>query len=188
MILEKFSTIWAEDYIKIVTEINTELEGLVYAIEHVGSTSVPDLDSKPIIDIDIIYYDLDDFEKIKSGLEKLGYYHNGNQGIEDRDVFKRKGKITNEILDAIQHHLYVCPAESKALERHILSRNFLRKNAWAKLKYQQMKYDLAEIAHQDRKVYAELKELHMNSFIDSMIEEEKRAMLRPAVPSNISIS
>ena len=117
-----------------------------------------------------------DFEKIKSGLEKLGYYHNCNQGIEDRYVFKRSWKIGNEILDAIQHHLYVCPAESKALERHILSRNFLKKNDWARLKYQQMKYDLAEKAHQDRKIYAELKELHVNDFIDSMIEEEKRVV------------
>jgi GrpB-like predicted nucleotidyltransferase (UPF0157 family) len=178
MILEKYSTRWAEDYTKIGSEIDKGLNGLVYTIEHVGSTSVPDLDSKPIIDIDIIYYNRDDFEKIKLGLEKLGYYHNGNQGIEDRDVFKRSGKLSSEILDAIQHHLYVCPAESKALERHILSRNFLRKNDWARIKYQQMKYDLAEKAHQDRKIYAELKELHVNGFIDSMIEEEKRAMVR----------
>ena len=118
----------------------------------------------------------------------MGYYHNGNQGIEDRDVFKWSGKKTNEILEAIQHHLYVCPADSKALERHILSRNFLRKNDWARLKYQQMKYDLAEMAHQDRKIYAELKELHMNDFIDSMIEEEKRAMVGTAVPPDTSIS
>ena len=176
MILEKYSNKWAEDYTKIVNEIDIVLEGFVYAIEHGGSTAVPDLDSKPIIDIDIIYYNPMDFEKIKSGLGKLGYYHNGNQGIEDRDVFKRSGKIGNEILDVIQHHLYVCPVESKALERHILSRNFLRKNDWARLKYQQMKYDLAEKAHQDRKIYAELKELHVNDFIDSMIEEEKRVV------------
>jgi len=39
-----------------------------------------------------------------------------------------------------------------------------------------MKYDLAEKAHQDRKIYAELKELHVNDFIDSMIEEEKRVV------------
>ena len=93
-----------------------------------GSTSVPKLDSKPIIDIDISYSKQLDFEKIKLGLLNLGYYHNVNQGIEDRDVFKRNGKFPKEILDTIKHHLYVCPIESKALQRHILSRNFLRKN------------------------------------------------------------
>ena len=104
----------------------------------------------------------------------IGYSHKGNQGIEDREVFKRNDKFTNEILDKIKHHLYVCPIASEALERHLLSRNFLRKNDWARLKYQRMKYDLAIEANQDRKVYATLKELKINDFIDSIIEEEKR--------------
>jgi GrpB-like predicted nucleotidyltransferase (UPF0157 family) len=174
MILEKYSTLWVKDFTDIKREIENVLEGLTYSIEHIGSTAVPNLDSKPIIDIDIIYFNPSDFEKIKSGLEKIGYYHNGNQGIKDRDVFKRKGNGVSEILDSIKHHLYVCPFDSKALERHILSRNFLRKNDWARLTYQQMKYTLAEKANEDRKIYASLKELNINDFIDSIIEEEKR--------------
>ena len=104
----------------------------------------------------------------------MGYYHNGNQGIQDREVFKRDGRLTNGVLDTIKHHLYVCPIGSKALERHILSRNYLRKKEWARLKYQQMKYELAEKANQDRRTYATLKEVYINDFIDSIIEEEKR--------------
>ncbi|KAA9346790.1 GrpB family protein [Larkinella humicola] len=173
MILEKYTSNWIKNFTDIQREIEPSLDGIDYSIEHVGSTSVPHLDSKPIIDIDIIYSDTSDFEKIKARLEKLGYYHNGNQGIQDRDVFKRNGKLANTILDTIKHHLYVCPIDSKALERHILSRNFLRKNEWARVKYQQMKYDLADQANQDRKAYATLKELYSNDFIDSIIEEEK---------------
>ena len=60
------------------------------------------------------------------------------------------------------------------MERHILSRDFLRKNDWARLEYQEMKYQLAEKANQDKKLYAELKELNVNEFIDSIIEKEKR--------------
>ena len=177
MLIEKYTSNWIKNFAVIKREIENSLHELDYSIEHVGSTSVPNLDSKPIIDIDIIYSKQEDFEKIKSGLEKMGYYHNGNQGIEDREVFKRNGKCTNEILDTISHHLYVCPINSKSLERHILSRNFLRKNNWARIQYQQMKYDLAEKANQDRKVYAALKELTINDFIDSIIEEEKRNIL-----------
>ena len=114
-------------------------------------------------------------------MEKVGYYHNGNQGIEGRDVFKRNGKCTSKILDTVNHHLYVCSIESKALERHILSRNFLRKNDWARLEYQQMKYGLAEKANQDKKKYAELKELYVNYFIDSIIEKEKNECTTRAV-------
>jgi len=174
MVLKKYSPGWILDFQNIKREIEIALKGLAYTIEHVGSTSVPYLDSKPIIDIDITYSNQPDFEKIKLGLEKIGYYHNGNQGIEDREVFKRNGKFTNDILDTVKHHLYVCPIDSKELERHILCRNFLRKNDWARIKYQQMKYECAEKANQDRKVYAALKELTFNDFIDSMIEEEKR--------------
>jgi GrpB-like predicted nucleotidyltransferase (UPF0157 family) len=174
MLIEKYTSNWINDFKDLKREIENGLPELDYTIEHVGSTSVPNLDSKPIIDIDIIYSNQLDFERIKSGLLEIGYYHNGNQGIEDRDVFKRNGKLANEILDNIQHHLYVCSVDSKALERHILSRNFLRKNDWARLNYQQMKYELAVKANQDRKVYAALKELTVNDFIDSIIEEEKR--------------
>jgi GrpB-like predicted nucleotidyltransferase (UPF0157 family) len=174
MLIETYTSNWIKDFTDIKSEIEKVLHGLDYTIEHVGSTSVPNLDSKPIIDIDIIYAKQLEFEKIKSELLKIGYFHNGNQGIEDRDVFKRNSGLTNEVLDKITHHLYVCPVDSRALERHILSRNFLRKNEWARIKYQQMKYELAEKANQDRKVYAALKELNVNDFIDSIIGEEKR--------------
>lgn len=173
MLIEKYNPKWVEDFTNIKSEIEIGLHGLDYTIEHIGSTSVPNLDSKPIIDIDIIYSMQIDFEKIKLGLLKIGYFHNGNQGIEERDVFKRNGILMNKILDRIKHHLYVCPIYSKALERHKLSRNFLRKNNWAMLKYQQMKYELAEKASQDKKVYATLKEIYVNDFIDSIIEKEK---------------
>lgn len=173
MLLEKYTSVWINNFTEIKREIDSVLDGLEYSVEHVGSTSVPGLDAKPIIDIDIIYPGEGDFEKIKSLLEKIGYYHNGNQGIEDREVFKRNGKLTNAVLDRIPHHLYVCPIGSKALERHILSRDFLRKNDWARQKYQQMKYELAERAGQDKKAYAALKEFHVNDFIDFIIEEER---------------
>lgn len=175
MLIEKYTSDWVRHFDDIKSQVETVLNGLEFSIEHVGSTSVPNLDSKPIIDIDIIYSLKQDFEKIKQELEKIGYYHNGNQGIEDRDVFKRNGKLTNEKLDTIKHHLYVCPIGSKALERHILSRNFLRENDWARIKYQQIKYELAEKANQDKKVYAALKELHVNDFIDFIIEEENES-------------
>ena len=175
MVLEKYTSNWVRNFTDIKREIEIALGRVEYTIEHVGSTSVPNLDAKPIIDIDIIYSNPADFAIIKSRLEIIGYYHNGNQGIEDREVFKRKGKSTNKILDTIKHHLYVCPVQSKALERHILSRNYLRKNDWARLKYQTIKYELAEKAKQDKKLYAELKELNVNEFIDTIIAAEKQS-------------
>lgn len=175
MLIEKYTPNWVNQFNNIKSQLEAVLSGLECSIEHVGSTAVPNLDSKPIIDIDIVYLAKPDFEKIKQALEKIGYYHNGNQGLEGREVFKRTGQLSNEVLDRIKHHLYVCPTDSKALERHLLSRNHLRKNESARIKYQHMKYELAEQSNQDRKKYQELKELLANDFIDSMIAMEKNA-------------
>jgi GrpB-like predicted nucleotidyltransferase (UPF0157 family) len=173
MLIKKYTSNWTKDFTDLKREIENGLNGLEFSIEHVGSTSVPNLDSKPIIDIDIIYDNESEFKKIKSGLIKLGYYHNGNQGIEKREVFKRNENSSNGILDSISHHLYVCPKDSEPIERHILMRNFLRKNDWARIKYQDMKYELAEKANQNKKLYAEMKELNVNEFIDEIIKKEK---------------
>jgi GrpB-like predicted nucleotidyltransferase (UPF0157 family) len=173
MLIEKYTSNWIKNFADLKREIGNGLNGLECSIEHVGSTSVPNLDSKPIIDIDIIYENESEFQKIKSGLIKIGYYHNGNQGIEKREVFKRNGKSSHGFLDTIAHHLYVCLKNSEPLERHILMRNFLCNNDWARLKYQEMKYELAEKANQNKKLYAELKELNVNEFINEIIKQEK---------------
>jgi GrpB-like predicted nucleotidyltransferase (UPF0157 family) len=174
MILEKYNPIWINHFEAIKRAIEQVLGENQYEIAHIGSTAVPNLDAKPIIDIDIIYNDLNELEFIQSRLETIGYYHNGNQGIEDREVFKRNQDARHPILDNLKHHLYVCSAHSKALERHILSRNYLRKNDEARLHYQQLKYECAERANQDRKVYQLLKEQLVNEFIDDIIAKEKK--------------
>ncbi len=169
MLIEKYTSDWIINFTDLKRALELGLKGIEYQIEHIGSTAVPNLDSKPIIDIDIIYHSESDFEMIKSGLIKIGYYHNGNQGIEKREVFKRDGKSNYGFLDTITHHLYVCLKNSKALERHILFRDFLKKNDWARLEYQDIKYELAIKANQNKKRYAELKELIVNDFIDKII-------------------
>jgi GrpB-like predicted nucleotidyltransferase (UPF0157 family) len=173
MLLAKYTSDWITQFQSIKDKIENVLGRNTYAIEHVGSTSVPLLDAKPIIDIDMIYHTPDDFEKIKFGLQKLGYNYHGNQGIADREVFKRSQNCKDDVLDTIQHHLYVCPNHSAALERHILTRDFMRKNEWARLQYQELKYEMAARANQDRKSYQALKEIHINGFLDTMVENEK---------------
>lgn len=175
MLIVEYTAQWVKDFAAIKHIIDIGLQDLTYQIEHVGSTSVPDLHAKPIIDLDIIYFVPASFERIKNRLEIMGYYHNGNQGIEGRDVFKRSGNAMHEILDTIKHHLYVCKVDSPALERHLLTRDFLRKHEWARLAYQHMKYELAIKANHDQKKYAQLKELKVNAFIDNIIEREKLA-------------
>lgn len=173
MLIQPYSPNWVDDFEKIKKVLNEEVFDYILDIEHVGSTAVPNLAAKPIIDIDIIYQEIDDFEKIKIGLEKLGYYHNGNQGIEGREVFKRNGKQEKKVLDNITHHLYVCKYDSVELQRHILFRDFLRKNEITRNYYLQLKLELANEIKNDKAKYAALKQLKANPFINYVIELEK---------------
>ncbi|MEQ8475299.1 GrpB family protein [Fulvivirga sp.] len=174
MLIQEYELQWDQDFRKIKLEIEKGLIGLNISIEHIGSTSIPNLAAKSIIDIDLIYGTDTDFNKVKSGLSQIGYLHNGNQGILNREVFKRNAGLSkNEILDNIKHHLYVCPIDSEELNRHLLFRNYLRTNEWARLKYQELKYELAEKAGQNKQRYAELKELNAKEFINSIVEKSK---------------
>lgn len=166
MLLSNYTTSWIDHFQRIKQVLDQALDGLEITIEHIGSTAVPGLAAKPIIDIDIVYKDPVDFQSIKTALEVIGYSHKGNQGIEDREVFKREEGEQHEVLDSLRHHLYVCSADSPALKRHLITRDYLRNNEWAKAEYQQLKYDLAEKAGQEQKSYAALKELHVNQLID----------------------
>lgn len=170
MLIQEYNSQWPADFQRIKTILSDALTGIPVTIEHVGSTAVPGLAAKPIIDIDVVLADRNDFESIKERLAQIGYYHNGDQGIADREVFKRTGELTlHNVLDRIVHHLYVCPTESEELKRHLLFRNYLRSNELARNEYQQLKQQLAEEANHDRKCYAQLKEEKAKVFIEIIL-------------------
>ncbi len=170
MLIIKYNPEWITHFEKIKEKLSDALDNKNVDIQHVGSTSIPKLDAKPIIDIDIIHYQGSDFQGIKNNLDSIGYSHNGDQGVEGREVFKRNGYGNDEILDEIKHHLYVCKHDCWELQRHILFRDYLRKNEMARSFYQKLKYQIAEEANQDRKIYANMKEISANSFINYVIE------------------
>jgi GrpB-like predicted nucleotidyltransferase (UPF0157 family) len=174
VLIQNYTVDWINDFNIIQKVLHDALSELNVAIEHIGSTSVPGLAAKPIIDIDLVYNQDVSFDQIKISLEKIGYYHNGNQGIPGREVFKRSKTATNhQVLDHIVHHLYVCPADCQEFQNHILFRDFLIANADARIQYQQLKYDLADEVKQDRKKYATLKEEKAKGFVKNIIDKAK---------------
>ncbi len=178
MLLQTYKSSWRDDFNVISNLIKEALQELNISIEHVGSTSVSGLASKPIIDIDVVFYEEAEFGSIKGRLEKLGYYHNGNQDIPDREVFKRSNSAPKHtVLDFIKHHLYVCPVHSDELQRHILFRDYLMAHNEARILYQTLKYEIAHESNQDRKKYAELKELKAADFINEIIKKAKQEMI-----------
>ncbi|MDP3130288.1 MAG: GrpB family protein, partial [Bacillota bacterium] len=109
-------------YIK--SELAVALEDAVLAIEHVGSTAVPGLAAKPVIDIDVVIATLADFPLVRTRLESIGYRHEGDLGIPGREAFKYEDKR-----HLMKHHLYVCTADAAELKRHLAFRDHLRTHA-----------------------------------------------------------
>jgi GrpB-like predicted nucleotidyltransferase (UPF0157 family) len=168
MLLQEYQTCWAYEFEQLKNKILAPILNLPVQLEHVGSTSITGLAAKPIIDIDLVFQG-QIFNQIKQALESLGYYHAGDQGIKDREVFKRAlNPHSDAILDQISHHLYVCPFESIEWRRHVFFRNYLRTNPNMAEVYQALKIAIAEAACQDRKQFALLKETKAKAFFDSI--------------------
>lgn len=106
------------------------------AIHHVGSTSVPGLAAKPIIDMDVVVESGDDVPRAIARLATLGYVHQGDQGIKGREAFQAPA-------GGPAHHLYVCPAGTLALRNHIALRDYLRAHPDVARKYGELKKQLA---------------------------------------------
>jgi GrpB-like predicted nucleotidyltransferase (UPF0157 family) len=108
-------------------------------------------------------------------LAGIGYFHNGDQGIPGREAFKRNEDAKKRpVLDDIRHHLYACQSDAAELKRHIVFRDFLRKNEWARIEYQALKLRLAEETGQDQTAYALLKEERALEFILSIVARAEK--------------
>jgi GrpB-like predicted nucleotidyltransferase (UPF0157 family) len=171
MVIEQYNKNWVKHFNQIKNVLEVNLTKII-KIEHVGSTSIIGMYAKPVIDIDIVIKN-NDFEKTKGELELIGYSYEGNLGIIGREAFKRNNIIKNEILDKINHHLYICAIDNE-LERHILFRNYLNKHYEAKMEYISIKKAIIEkYGNEDREKYILTKETEYKWFFEKIIEEAK---------------
>lgn len=152
VIVLPYDKAWKSAFEAIKQEIESAIGDLILGIEHIGSTSVEGMSAKPCIDIDVIIKDYSVFDKVIGKLESIGYTHEGDLGIKDREAFKYTNKP-----HLMNHHLYVCPQFSEELHRHITFRNFLRDNTDAVKKYSQVKETAAKLFPNDIDKYIEYK-------------------------------
>ena len=134
--VEDYDPKWPEWFATIKRQIWPLIQDTALSIEHVGSTSVPGLSAKPIIDIDIIIANMEQLPAVALQLKILGYMHRGNLGIEGREAFQAPPHH-------IKHHLYVCLQGNAAVRNHLNLRDHLRKNPEARDEYGALKRQLA---------------------------------------------
>lgn len=75
VIVFPYDKAWKDNFNTIRGELAAALGDLTLRIEHVGSTSVPGLSAKPIIDIDVVIRDYSVFPEAAEALERIGYWH-----------------------------------------------------------------------------------------------------------------
>ncbi|MEX2238517.1 MAG: GrpB family protein [Dehalococcoidia bacterium] len=126
-------------------------------IEHIGSTSVPGLPAKPIIDIMPGLRRLEDGANCIAPLKALGYQYLGEYGIPDRLYFNRGVPRS--------HHVHMYEVHKGQWDWHLLFRDYLRKYPEVAQNYARLKYKLSAQHHDDVNVYAEAK----SEFVDDVI-------------------
>ena len=123
-------------------------DGKVIGIEHIGSTSVPGLCAKPIVDILVGLRELELSAEEIEGMERLGYEYLGEFGLPGRLYF-RKGEPRT-------HHVHVVAHGGDHWKRHLFFRDALRSDPEELRRYDELKRRLAAEGH-SREAYTELK-------------------------------
>jgi GrpB-like predicted nucleotidyltransferase (UPF0157 family) len=148
VIVVPYDPAWPAAFERLRDRIAPVLGELAVGIEHVGSTAVPGLEAKPILDIDVVIRHADDFAIVAARLATLGYVHLGDLGIVGRAAFRA-------IPELPRHHLFVCASGAAALQAHLILRDTLRSDAELSAAYGALKRSLAEKYRDDRDSYAE---------------------------------
>lgn len=151
----EYNPSWLTMFEMVRSFVTPVLTDIVIAIEHVGSTSVPGLSAKPIIDMDVVVNSQTEVLIAIQRLESIGYIHQGDLGISGREAFTQPDGLP-------VHHLYVCETNNAELKRHILFRDYLRSHPDEAKKYGELKQELAQRFHNDRVSYTNSKTEFVN--------------------------
>src|SRR5215469_6089706 len=119
-------------------ELQSALPGVFLAIEHCGSTSVPGLAAKPIIDLMAAAAEVDLVAQHDTALSELGY-HRFDTGMPGRLFYHRDldGRRT--------HHLHVVPARDFTTRNELLLRDYLRTHPEDAARYAALKRQLGAV-------------------------------------------
>jgi GrpB-like predicted nucleotidyltransferase (UPF0157 family) len=149
--VEPYDEEWPVLYLEEAARVTEVLaaHGVTIVLEHSGSTSVPGLAAKPIIDILGGREPETPRERVIEALQGAGYTYRGEQGIPGRDFFRRG--------DPRQYHLHLTTIGSTFWHDHRDFRDHLRSDPEAVTEYARLKHELAARYPRDREAYIEAK-------------------------------
>jgi GrpB-like predicted nucleotidyltransferase (UPF0157 family) len=150
VLIEDYAPTWMKEFEHLAQVYTTHLNGLITAIEHIGSTAVPGLCAKPVIDIDIVIDSRVQLNGIIPILTGLGYEYLGEVAIPDRFVFRPSSTFVPKDHSGRvwqKHHLYCCLKGSAALRNHLILRDALKNDEILAQEYGALKKRLARASN-----------------------------------------
>jgi len=141
---------WPALFERLAQPLEEEVAELGGRVEHVGSTAVPGLAAKPVIDIDVVVPTAADAPAAIARICALGYVYQGDKGVEGREAFLWPA-------GAPEHHVYVVVEGDAPHTDHVRFRDHLRRDPRAAQQYADLKRGLAARHGADRLGYSDAK-------------------------------
>ncbi len=151
ILIAPYDPSWPELFLDIAEAMRAALREAAVRIDHIGSTSVPGLSAKPVIDIQISVVALDPVHVYAPGLERLGYVWRADNPDLTKRYFRERPGLPRT-------HIHVRRAGSWAEQLSLLFRDYLRADPAARALYAEAKTGLALRFRNDRDAYQKAKE------------------------------
>jgi GrpB-like predicted nucleotidyltransferase (UPF0157 family) len=155
---------WPAAFQRIRGKLERLLAPYVVTIEHIGSTSIPGLAAKPLVDIDIILCSSGDIAPATQLLLNQDYEPRGNRYDDDVWAFMLRGGTPPE-------RIYLCPPDNQTHQRRVIFRDHLRSHPGDMAAYAALKQGLAEQYRDDGDRYTAEK----RQFVDAIINKASHA-------------
>ena len=167
VVIAAYDPAWPQVFAGEAQAIRQALGETLVEIEHVGSTAIPGLAAKPVIDIAVSVTSLAEAEAKIPALEALGYDCRGENGIPGR-LFFRKGLAEFRRT----HHLHLVEAGHEQWESMLAFRNHLRVHPGSVQRYEALKRALAERVRDNRAAYTKGKSRFVQATLEKARQQE----------------
>jgi len=131
---------WSRKFEDEAAIVGAALGPAALAIHHIGSTAIPGIFAKPIIDMLVVAPSVEAIDERAASLEAIGYEAKGEFGIPGRRYFRKDNDAGIR-----EYQVHVFAPDSEEVARHLAFRDYLRSHSGAAQEYSQLKRELAEL-------------------------------------------
>lgn len=159
--LDEYSPEWRNAFEKEKEFLLQNFPDEILEVSHGGSTSVPGMLAKPIIDMFAVVTSLADAEKMRDRLERLGYHYRGEEGVSGRLLYAKGPE------EKRTHNLNLVEKSSDEWKNHISLREYYIRHPDVADEYIELKKSLAKKYPDDRVAYRKGKKDFIGTVLES---------------------